>query len=110
MLSRRSQQSQNQKTQTASFENKNNATSIMTSRREFLSNALEEPRCRDFLADEPCDAKYGNGNSQPLPLPPLLAKVIGKHKPTSRLWFAKTLADFEINDIAALLPLCCYNS
>jgi hypothetical protein len=27
-----------------------------------------------------------------------------------RLWFAKTLADFEINDIAALPPLFCYNS
>jgi hypothetical protein len=26
------------------------------------------------------------------------------------LWFAKTLADFEINDIAAPLPLFCYNS
>jgi hypothetical protein len=26
------------------------------------------------------------------------------------LWFAKTLADFEINDIAALPPLLCYNS
>ena len=25
-------------------------------------------------------------------------------------WFAKTLADFEINDIAALPPLFCYNS
>jgi len=27
-----------------------------------------------------------------------------------RLWFAKTLADFEINDIAALPPLFRYNS
>jgi hypothetical protein len=27
-----------------------------------------------------------------------------------RLWFAKTLADFEINDIAALPPLFCDNS
>jgi tRNA(fMet)-specific endonuclease VapC len=26
------------------------------------------------------------------------------------LWFAKTLADFEINNIAALPPLLCYNS
>jgi len=26
------------------------------------------------------------------------------------LWFAKTLAAFEINDIAALPPLFCYNS
>jgi hypothetical protein len=26
------------------------------------------------------------------------------------LWFAKTLADFEINDIVALPPLFCYNS
>jgi len=26
------------------------------------------------------------------------------------LWFAKTLADFEINDIAALPPLFSYNS
>jgi len=26
------------------------------------------------------------------------------------LWFAKTLADFEINDLAALPPLFCYNS
>jgi hypothetical protein len=26
------------------------------------------------------------------------------------LWFAKTLTDFEINDIAALPPLFCYNS
>ena len=26
------------------------------------------------------------------------------------LWFAKTLADFEINNIAALPPLFCYNS
>jgi hypothetical protein len=26
------------------------------------------------------------------------------------VWFAKTLADFEINDIAALSPLFCYNS
>jgi hypothetical protein len=26
------------------------------------------------------------------------------------LWFAKILADFEINDIAALPPLFCYNS
>src|SRR5258706_3528229 len=29
---------------------------------------------------------------------------------TLTLWFAKTLADFEINDIAALPPLLCYNS
>ena len=27
-----------------------------------------------------------------------------------RVWFAKTLADFEINDIAACPPLFCYNS
>jgi hypothetical protein len=26
------------------------------------------------------------------------------------VWFAKTLADVEINDIAALPPLFCYNS
>ena len=26
------------------------------------------------------------------------------------LWFAKTLADFEVNNIAALRPLFCYNS
>jgi hypothetical protein len=26
------------------------------------------------------------------------------------LWFAKTLADFEINDIAALPPPFCYDS
>jgi hypothetical protein len=26
------------------------------------------------------------------------------------LWFAKTLAEFEINDIAALPPVFCYNS
>ena len=26
------------------------------------------------------------------------------------LWFAKTLAAFEINNIAALPPLFCYNS
>jgi tetratricopeptide (TPR) repeat protein len=26
------------------------------------------------------------------------------------VWFAKTLADFEINDLAALPPLFCYNS
>ena len=26
------------------------------------------------------------------------------------MWFAKTLADFEINDIAVLPPLFCYNS
>jgi len=26
------------------------------------------------------------------------------------LWFAKTLGDFEINDIAALPPLFCYDS
>jgi hypothetical protein len=30
--------------------------------------------------------------------------------PIHGLWFAKTLADFEINDIAALPPLFCYNS
>src|SRR5260221_13663155 len=30
--------------------------------------------------------------------------------PAESLWFAKTLADFEINDIAALPPLFCYNS
>jgi putative transposase len=39
---------------------------------------------------------------------------IGEGNPTatrrSSLWFAKTLADFEINDIAALPPLFCYNS
>ena len=29
---------------------------------------------------------------------------------STSLWFAKTLADFEINDIAALPPLFCYNS
>ncbi len=29
---------------------------------------------------------------------------------TIRVWFAKTLADFEINDIAAHLSLFCYNS
>jgi hypothetical protein len=28
----------------------------------------------------------------------------------AELWFAKTLAGFEINDIAALPPLFCYNS
>ena len=27
-----------------------------------------------------------------------------------RVWFAKTLANFEINDIAALPPMFCYNS
>jgi hypothetical protein len=27
-----------------------------------------------------------------------------------QLWFAKTLANFEINDIAALPPMFCYNS
>jgi hypothetical protein len=26
------------------------------------------------------------------------------------VWFAKTLADFEISEIAALPPLFCYNS
>ena len=26
------------------------------------------------------------------------------------LWFAKTMADFEINDLAALPALFCYNS
>src|SRR5258707_10703421 len=26
------------------------------------------------------------------------------------VWFAKTIADFEIDDIAALPPLLCYNS
>jgi len=26
------------------------------------------------------------------------------------LWFAKTLSDFEINDLAALPALFCYNS
>jgi hypothetical protein len=26
------------------------------------------------------------------------------------LWFAKTMADFEINDLSALPPLLCYNS
>ena len=30
--------------------------------------------------------------------------------PVVILWFAKILADFEINDIAALPPLFCYNS
>jgi hypothetical protein len=30
--------------------------------------------------------------------------------PIHVLWFAKTLADFEINDIAALPLLFCYNS
>ena len=30
--------------------------------------------------------------------------------PEAILWIAKTLADFEINNIAALLPLFCYNS
>jgi hypothetical protein len=34
----------------------------------------------------------------------------GKIPRLIRLWFAKTLADFEINDIAALPPLFCYNS
>jgi hypothetical protein len=29
---------------------------------------------------------------------------------TRAVWVAKTLADFEINDIAALPPLFCYNS
>jgi hypothetical protein len=34
-----------------------------------------------------------------------------KHTPRGKgLWFAKTLADFEINDLAALPPLFCYNS
>src|SRR6266568_3862002 len=31
-------------------------------------------------------------------------------RPEGRLWFAKTPADFEINDIAALPPLLCYHS
>jgi len=31
-------------------------------------------------------------------------------RPKGKLWFAKALADFEINDIAALPPLFCYNS
>jgi SNF2 family DNA or RNA helicase len=29
---------------------------------------------------------------------------------TFGVWFDKTLADFEINDIATLPPLFCYNS
>jgi serine phosphatase RsbU (regulator of sigma subunit) len=29
---------------------------------------------------------------------------------SDEVWFAKTLANFEINDIAALPPLFCYNS
>jgi hypothetical protein len=36
--------------------------------------------------------------------------VQGFRCPNLDLWFAKTLADFEINDIAALPPLFCYNS
>jgi hypothetical protein len=28
----------------------------------------------------------------------------------NRLWFANTLSDFEINDLAALPALFCYNS
>ena len=28
----------------------------------------------------------------------------------SGLWFAKTMADFEIDDLAAIPPLFCYNS
>ena len=29
---------------------------------------------------------------------------------TPQVWFAKILADFELNDIAVLPPLFCYNS
>jgi hypothetical protein len=36
--------------------------------------------------------------------------VKGLRREDLRLWFAKTLADFEINDLAALPPLFCYNS
>jgi hypothetical protein len=32
------------------------------------------------------------------------------HIPTKELWFAKVLADFGINNIAAFPPLFCYNS
>ena len=44
--------------------------------------------------------------------PELIARVpIRSGKVGDWLWFAKTLADFEINDIAAALPpLFCYNS
>ena len=37
-------------------------------------------------------------------------QVKGSEGLSSMVWFAKTLADFEINDIAALPPLFCYNS
>jgi hypothetical protein len=37
-------------------------------------------------------------------------KSISDKKRDIGLWFAKTLADFEINDIAALPSLFCYNS
>ena len=40
----------------------------------------------------------------------LFATVRDKNKRIVGVWFAKTLADFEINDIVALPLLLCYNS
>jgi hypothetical protein len=36
--------------------------------------------------------------------------LVFRWPPEIILWFAKTLADFEINDIATLPPPFCYNS
>jgi hypothetical protein len=36
--------------------------------------------------------------------------TIQEARDAAMVWFAKTLADFEINDLAALPALFCYNS
>jgi hypothetical protein len=41
---------------------------------------------------------------------PKKPKIIWVGTTPVTLWFAKTLAEFEINDIAALPPVFCYNS
>jgi hypothetical protein len=38
------------------------------------------------------------------------AKIWAARKLVEPVWFAKTLADFEISEIAARPPLFCYNS
>ncbi len=44
-------------------------------------------------------------------MPVSLTKIVdGKSVASDTLWFAKTLADFEISEIAVLPPLFCYNS
>jgi hypothetical protein len=60
----------------------------------------------------PCGTRNNNSPATTFSCCAVLAKGTGLFsvaKDSAEVWFAKTLADYEINDIAALPPLFCYN-